>query len=87
VIFTVKRDEHMQWVVIVFLFLIAVAVWLYNLGQKDSAEFLLHVITAFGVISAVAIAVYGERIKRLWNSIDLSIENPEEPTEWQRVTD
>jgi hypothetical protein len=67
--------ENVQGLVIVFLFLIAAAEWLYSLGQKDYAEFLLHVITAFGVISAVAMAVYGERIKRLWNRIDLRIEN------------
>ena len=68
----------MQILLIIFLFLIAAAVSLYSIGEKEYAGFLLQVITAFGVISAVAMAVYGERIKRLWNKIDLSIENPEE---------
>lgn len=65
-----------QLLLAVFLLLIAFAVWLYNAGEKQYGEFLLHVITAFGVISAVAMAVYGERIKRWWNRIDLKIEEP-----------
>ena len=68
----------MQILLVVFLFTIAAAVWFYDIGAKEYAEFLLHVITAIGVFSAVTMAVYGERIKRLWNRIDLSIENPEE---------
>ena len=59
---------------VVFLCLIAAAVWFYNSGEREYAGFLLQVITVFGVISAAAMAVYGDRIKRWWNRIDLRIE-------------
>jgi len=67
-----------QILLAVFLLFIITAAWLYSTGEKEYAEFTLHVITAFGVISAVAMAVYGERIKRWWNRIDLQIEKPEQ---------
>ncbi len=68
----------MQILLVVFLFTIVAAVWFYDIGAKDYAEFLLHVITAIGVFSAVAMAVYGERIKRKVNGITLKIEKPEQ---------
>jgi len=61
-----------------FLLALAVAVSLYSGGKKEGAEFMLHVVTAIGVLSAVVMAVYGDRIKRRVNRINLQIEKPEQ---------
>ena len=61
-----------------FLLLILAAIRLYSVGEKEYAEFMLHVITAIGVFSAVMMAVYGDRIKRRFNRIALKIEKPEQ---------
>ena len=66
----------MPALLVAFILAIIGAIYLYSMGENGSAEFMLHVITALGVFSAVAVAVYGERIRRWWNRIDLRIEKP-----------
>jgi hypothetical protein len=61
-----------------FLLLILAAIWLYNTAEKENAEFMLQVVTAIGVFSAIMMAVYGDRIKRRFNRITLRIEKPEQ---------
>jgi hypothetical protein len=69
-----------------FLLLIAVAavaafaaaVLLYNDGMKELAEFLLRVLTGFGVLVAVVVAIYGDRIRDAANRIRLQIENTQQ---------
>jgi hypothetical protein len=65
-------------ILLAFLLLILAPIWLYNVGEKEQAEFVLHVITAIGVFSAVMTAVYGDRIKRRFNRITLRIEKPDQ---------
>jgi hypothetical protein len=59
------------------LLAIIAAVYFYSTGKKDIAEFMLHVITGIGVLLAITMALYGERLKRRVNRIKLTIENPE----------
>jgi hypothetical protein len=68
----------MRSLLIAFLAAIVGAVILYLEGNKDRSEFMLHVVTAIGVFSAVVMALYGERIKRRVNRISLTIEKPEQ---------
>ncbi len=68
----------MRTLLAAFLLAIVAAVCLYTAGKKDYAEFMLHVVTGIGVLSAVAMAVYGDRIKRRVNKINLQIEKPEQ---------
>jgi hypothetical protein len=63
---------------VAFLLAIIAAIYLYRAGEKDYAEFMLHVITAVAVLLAVTMAVYGDRIKRRFNRITLKIEKPEQ---------
>ena len=49
----------MRTLLVAFLLAIISAACLYFTGQKEDAEFLLHVVTGIGVFSAVAMAPYG----------------------------
>jgi hypothetical protein len=68
----------MRIILAAFLLAIIVAVSLYRVGEKRDAQFMLNVITAIGVLSAVTMAVYGDRIKRRFNRIRLTINKPEQ---------
>lgn len=68
----------LQILLAVFLLLILRAIWLYNAGEKEYANFMLSVVTGIGVFSAVLMALYGDRIKRRVNRIKLEIEEPEQ---------
>lgn len=68
-------------VVNVVLFAAAIAVLLavldlHRKGRAEEADFFLRVITGFGVLFAVVVALFGERIKTVFNKIHLEIEEP-----------
>jgi hypothetical protein len=62
---------------VAFVLATLAAICFYSAGEKASAEFMLHVITALGVFAAVTMALYGDRIKRRVNRIKLKIEKQE----------
>ena len=68
----------MRALLIGLLLAIFVAVYLYCTARKDAAEFMLHVITAMGVLVAATMALNGDIIRRRVNSIKLIIEEPEQ---------
>jgi len=65
------------------LIMLGTSVWLYRSDQKDDAEFFLKVFSAFGVLFAVLLALYGDAIKNFADRIDLRIELAESTNNFQ----
>jgi hypothetical protein len=70
---------------LILLSAIAATFLLYLSGRRDEAEFLLRIVTALGVLCAVSVALYGDRIKRTVNRVELRIEKPDQSDNFPNV--
>jgi hypothetical protein len=53
---------------------VATAIVLADLGQNDTADFIIRILTSFSVVSAVVLAIYGDQIRELLTPTVLRIE-------------
>jgi hypothetical protein len=56
---------------------VCAAVCYFLAGDKDTADFLLHLTTSVGVFFAVVFALYGPKMSRLASRVDLRIQSPD----------
>lgn len=58
------------------ILVLAAVVCLYIADMNDTAESLARVVSAFGVLFAVVVALYGDRMRGRINTLALSVEKP-----------
>ncbi len=62
------------WILVGPILLVLVAVvCLYAAGKNNTAESFTRVLTAFGILFAVVVALYGDRMRSQLNTLDLSV--------------
>jgi len=71
----VKR--RLNFLALVLLGFLSIAEWFYSFGLHDDAKFILDVLTAFSVIVAILMALFGDALRQHFDPIRLSIGIPE----------